>query len=108
MGYSEILPKSFVTVPEDRLMSSESLEPARIIERIPQEFLSSDKKVYVKLSDGQDTVEFELNVFLSRSYPIRGRLVKFGSKSLILEKLSVFIGFKFIIQDLSSLEEPLD
>jgi hypothetical protein len=42
--------------------------------------------------------------FLSMSYPIRGDSVKFGSVFLDLNQLSITVGLKFLIEDLSHLE----
>jgi hypothetical protein len=108
MGYSEILPTSEIVVPEERVNSHESIEPGKILERLPKCFLELDKTIFVRLSDGRSSVEYKMSTFLERSYPLRGKYVKFGSKMLELEKISIFIGLKYIVEDVSLLQDPVD
>jgi len=105
MVYSAIVPKSECVVSELRLNSSESIEPSKILARVPKSILESEMELVAIVSDGRKRIEYTLPQFLSTSYPIRGEHVKFGSVFLVLSQLSIVIGVKLLVEDLSHLEQ---
>jgi hypothetical protein len=52
----------------------------------------------VKLSDGENTVNYLLSVFLSKDYEVDGAYVKFGFKRLKLNQLKASVGFEIEIE----------
>jgi len=83
-----------------------SLEPGKIFELLPSEFANVQWPLCVLVSDGTNSVEYSMSTFLSKSYRVVGKHVKFGSKRLKLSNLSISVGFKFLIEDLSPMTEP--
>jgi hypothetical protein len=83
-----------------------SLEPGKLFEAIPREVLDMDCPLVVTVSDGESTLEFTMSTFLSRSYRVVGKTIRFGSKRLKISQLSISFSVKFLLEDLSEMTEP--
>jgi hypothetical protein len=90
---------------DSRTPTSLSLEPGKVLARVPEEVIGCGRAIFVSLNDDSKLVELELSVFLSRQYPIVGDKVRIGSKNLKLDNLVVTVGFKLQIEDLSGMTD---
>jgi hypothetical protein len=83
--------------------SSVSLEPGKVLEGSPKDLLYGKQRVVVLIADHLVSMEMELSVFLSKSYPIHRGIVLIGSKRLNINKLTISVGVKYVIEDLSGM-----
>jgi hypothetical protein len=105
MGFSEILPLSECVVLDSRTPTSRSLEPGKVLERIPKEIVFGKKRIFVMLNDRASLVELELSVFLGREYPINGDTLRIGSSNLNIKDLVITVGFKLKVEDLTDITD---
>jgi len=105
MVYSEIRDLHSCAVFGDNGPSSVSLEPGKVLEGAPKDLLYGKHRVVVLVADRLVSLEMELSVFLSKAYPIHRGKVHIGSKKLEINSLSVSIGVKYVIEDLSGMIE---
>jgi len=101
--YSKILNLPDCVVPGDSGPSSQSLEPGKVIENVPKDLVYGKERVVVLISDNLVTVELELSVFLYKAYPIHQGKLCIGSRKIQMNNLSIFIGLKYNIEDLSGM-----
>jgi hypothetical protein len=105
MVYSRIVDVNATLVCDTLNDGNLSLEPGKLLEVLPREMTHGEWPLYVLVSDGTDSVEYDMSTFLSRSYRVVGKKVRFGSKKLVLSKLSISIGFKILLEDLSPITD---
>jgi hypothetical protein len=79
------------------------LEPGYVLRALPKTWLDQETTLVVVLTDGKEKLEFELNSFLSKAYNVDGAYVRFGAKRLKLNGLSIHVGVKILLEDLSGL-----
>lgn len=103
MVYSAILPVADCLVEEELHGGTYSLEPSKVFNRLPRAILDLDIPIVVRLSDGEESMEFNLQGFLMRSYKVRNGLVRIGTKRFKLNQLSISCGIKFLVEDLSNI-----
>jgi hypothetical protein len=82
-------------------------EPGPIAHALPQSILDLDCTIVVLLKDSKRSVEYEFQKFISKDYRTDGVIVHFGGSRLVLAELSIFIGLKFILEDLSSITDQV-
>lgn len=92
-------------LPESEIQESVSLEPGKIFQAIPKELLDLDYVLVVLVTDGKERLEYTMQTFLRRPYKITGNTIRFGSKKLKLEQLSVTIGIKYLIESVSEITD---
>lgn len=105
MVYSEIRDLHSCAVVGDHGPNSLSLEPGKILEGAPKDLLYGKHRVVVLIADSLVRLEMELSVFLSKAYPIHRGKVHIGSKKLEVTKLTISVGVKYVIEDLSGMIE---
>jgi hypothetical protein len=107
MVYSRVLDINDSLVCDSLNDGNLSLEPGKFLEMLPKEILDLECPLVVRVSDGVESVEYTLSTFLSRSYRVVGKNVRFGSKKLKIANLSVSVGVKILLEDLTSMTEPV-
>jgi hypothetical protein len=100
MVYSRIVDVNSALVCDSLNDGNVSLEPGKLVEMLPSELKNVEWPLYVLVTDGTESVEYDMTTFMSRAYRVVGKNVRFGSKKLKLSKLSVSIGFKLLLEDL--------
>jgi len=109
MVYSRILDINSALVVDSLHEGNLFLEPGKLIELLPAELTNISTPLCVLVSDGVESVEYTLTTFISRSYRVIGKKIRFGSKKLMIDRLSVSVGVKFLIEDLTGItEDKLD
>jgi hypothetical protein len=105
MTYSKILDIKSCLVSGGSSLDLDTLEPGKLLEQIPKEYAFSQDRLVVALSDGNQKIEMQLSIFLSRTYRVSGDFLRIGMTRLRLDNLVVFIGFKVILENLASMTE---
>jgi hypothetical protein len=103
MVYTRVLHLAHCILTDDSPTDAGELEPGKILEAIPKEWTRDTTELIVTLTDGHSMLEYDFDKFLARSYPIAGDTVAFGLKKLNITKLSIVVGIKIKLQDLSEL-----
>jgi hypothetical protein len=103
--YSGIIPISECLIEEELHGGTYSLEPARILDRLPPVMLDLDIPLVVRIKDNSSEIEMNLQAFLTRSYRVRNGKVRIGVMRFQLSELVISCGLKFLIQDVSSITE---
>jgi hypothetical protein len=82
-----------------------SFEPAHVIRPLPIDWNKSECPIIVTITDGDKSTEYDLNVFMSKTYVTNKKIIKFGAHRFDLDKIIIIIGWKIKISDLSDMIE---
>jgi hypothetical protein len=86
-------------------MDEKYLEPARVLNALPIDPTTQYPAMIVRITDGVKSVEFEASVFLSKTYVIKNDSIKFGSVAIKLKSLSINVGWKILVEDVTCMTE---
>jgi hypothetical protein len=67
-------------------------EPAKLLDGLPTAIRMNLAEHHVVIRDPRHTSEYNLEVFMSKTYSSDGKHVQFGSKSFLLHTLMIMIG----------------
>lgn len=100
MVYSRIIPVSSCIVKDASSSDPEEFEPASVIQFVPDELIKSEYTVVVTISDGDQSLEYNLDTFMSKTYSVRNGKIRFGAIGMSITSLVIMVGLKFYIEDL--------
>jgi hypothetical protein len=72
-------------------------EPGKVVSFLPDKFPTTDYPIIVTIRDEREIIEYKLEKFLSKSYPIRDNFVIFAGKKFDIRTLSITFGVKVIL-----------
>jgi len=81
-----------------------SFEPGKLFGQLPDIFTKTQSMITIMISDGHQELEYDFNTFMSKSYPITDRFIRFGSLRMKVSNITMTVGYKCRILDLSELE----
>jgi len=105
MVYSQVIDWRCCTITDHLSPNTVDLEPAKILERVPKHWTRDTRDMVVSLTDGRNIIELTFEMFLARSYPIIDGRLKIGQTLLLLEGLTISVGVKFVLEDLSQISD---
>jgi hypothetical protein len=105
MSYSRVLDVSGCIQVSDYNPSVSFFEPAVAMQSLPKALLDMGNTLTVLIRDEETSIEYRFDTFISRSYGMIGDRVKFGSKSIQVDKMAIYVGVKFIPDDLSGMTD---
>jgi len=103
--YSVALDVTSCLLPGDGTSSKAVFEPGRVLENLPPQLFTTGHVVVVTISDGSETVEYNLDTFLSKDYRTDCKTIRFGGKQMAIAKLTIKVGFKVIFENIQALTE---
>jgi len=103
--YSLVLDISSCLVSDGSPSGTKKFEPGHVLSALPPSLTSSTMGVIIWLTDGEHTVEYQLDNFLSKDYRCNNGYVKFGGKQLVLSRLCIRAGYKIIFENLQSITD---
>jgi len=106
--YSRAINLSDCLIPGQRVGDPVRFEPSVVLSTSPPQWVSESKDLSVRISDDQQFLELPFEVFLSKTYQIENKMLKIGLKKLNLEKLTITIQWKVIVEDLDCITQSLD
>jgi hypothetical protein len=80
-------------------------EPGKVVEFLPKSLKDNLSIISVMISDGVNKVEYDLDIFLSKTYIYKEKKIRFGSKLFDTEELTFLMGFKIVLMDLTEITE---
>lgn len=83
----------------------EELDPAVLLSDLPQWLTDHSTELYIRIWDSSDTMEFQLEKFMARTYKCDNGKLKVGSKRFEIIELRAIIGFAVDCYDLDAMTE---
>jgi hypothetical protein len=75
----------------------QEFEPALAFRNIPKSLLDLSSSLKVILTDDREKIEYNYEVFLSKTYKVKDGRIKFGSKWLTTHGLYIMVGHRILI-----------
>jgi hypothetical protein len=86
-----------------------AFDPGAVLKSLPSNITDQQHRIYVLLIHQHTMIEMKLDVFMSTDHKIRGDKLCIGSQKIPLEQMSLHVGFKIELEDLSDLMDiPVD
>lgn len=95
---SRSISRSRVVSDSSLFTSGKALNPHALLEDILPKLNTTDIPLHVVISDGTDSVNFLLNIFLSKEYEVIDEKVIFGFKKLSVGSLRCKIEFNIQLE----------
>jgi hypothetical protein len=101
--YSLVVNTTSCFLPDGGEAGKFTFEPGYVLNNLPQELFKTGYTPIVTISDGSETLEYNLEAFLSKDYRTDGKTIRFGGKRVAISSLSITIGFKVIFENIEGL-----
>lgn len=86
-----------VVIKTDEFVSGSALDPTKLLAEVLSGLNSLDVALTVNITDGDKTVVFALNSFVSKNYEVVDGMVKFGYKRLSVDHLRARLTYEINI-----------
>jgi hypothetical protein len=103
MAVSAVLDISNCIIERDLHGGNWYLEPTRVVDRIPTALLDGDLPLVIIIKNKEKEIEMTMPGFLSKPYPVNKGVVRLANMRFELADLTITVGIRFQLEDLSGL-----
>jgi hypothetical protein len=105
MPYSTVIDVNSCMVAVGDGTEEMQFEPGRALSPLQLEWHLAKYPIVVVISDGAQSVEYDLETFISKTYRLNNGSIRFGALKFQLCSLHIMIGWKLLLEDLASITE---
>jgi hypothetical protein len=105
MPYSTVIDVTTCLVDVGDDTGSLHFEPGRVLSNLPIDWSDTKYILLVRIYDGEKSVEYEVEKFLSKTYRSSNGKIRFGTQHFDISSLQITVGWKILFKDLSHITD---
>jgi hypothetical protein len=101
MVYSRIIDVASCLVDPGDGSNAWQFEPGKVLTNLAIDWTKLQCPLVVTISDDSQSVEYNLDTFMSKTYRTDGKIIKFGVKRFSINSLRFTVGWKIMVEDIT-------